>query len=112
MTHRPAERITKAKDTWLIRDEPDHSYFNQKRREMIKQMGYNVPDDYCPALIAESIQREAETLIVEVAEKFSPSMTKHKLLCAGLEKYHKYIDLIVGMCVNHPSFIMPKIPKG
>jgi len=71
-------------------------------------MGYNLPKDHCPALTAESLQRDAEHLIVEVAADYFDGITVHKLICCGLEKYHKFIDLIVGMCVNHPDFEAPK----
>ena len=32
---------------------------------------------------------------------------RHKLLCAGLDKYRQFIDLVVGLVVNAPGFKNP-----
>lgn len=65
-------------------------------------------DDHCPALMAESVVTTTEHLIVEcAAEMLKKDITIHKLLCAGLDKYKRFIDLCVGAVVNLPDFRNP-----
>ena len=76
----------------------------------------DMDDDYCPALVAESIQREAERLIVDSAAEmlgldFDGKELHHRLLCLGLDKYKQFLDLSVALVVNLPDFKNPLTGK-
>lgn len=67
---------------------------------------------YCPALCAESLQREAEWALIDAAREFFPEVTNNGLLCGtkdkgGLELRQEYLDLLVGLVVNQPGYRSP-----
>jgi len=66
----------------------------------------SMQDEYCPALVAENLQRETERLLIEVSGK-PFGMDNHKLLCAGLEKRQQWIDLVCQFVVSQPDFKNP-----
>ncbi len=70
-------------------------------------------DDYCPALVAGSVQTKAEHVVIEAAAEMmgrdDPEKFGNSLICLGLEKYHKFIDLVVGLVVNLPDFKAPNL---
>ena len=118
---RTVERITKLKDTFLMSDEDHHDYLTFVRQELVKA-GYVIKDcegepfySYCcPALSAESLKRDAEHVIIDsfagvlkAGDDFG-----HKLLCNGLDKYYKFVDLCVGLVVNLPDFQNPLTGKA
>ena len=54
---------------------------------------------YCPALVAEERQHKAAVRLIHegaplVGEEGDPEDFRHALLCAGLDKYHEFIDLL------------------
>ena len=113
-------RITSLKDTYLMSDTDHHDYLEFVRADLVKA-GYVIEDipgepiySYkCPALSAESLKRDAEHLIIDAfasALKFGDDFG-HKLICSGLEAYHKFIDLCVGMVVNMDDFKNPLTGK-
>ena len=58
--------------------------------------------DYCPALVAEHEVTKAERRICNESAKvlnmgFDGEELFDRLLCAGLEKYHKWIELVAGL---------------
>ena len=65
----------------------------------------NMPDEYCPALVAESRLSKIENMLIDASGKAlgvdsnSPGMY--------LERRKRYIDLVVGMIVNMPGFRNP-----
>ena len=78
----------------------------------LRQKGIKPADmepEYCPALVAESTQRQAEALIVEAgAAMLGEGKGFHgRLLCAGLEKYEQFVDLCCKLVVNEPGFRNP-----
>lgn len=65
--------------------------------------GYELEPGYCPALMAETAQTKAARALVDAAEPFM-EVSADQVLCAGLDKYKKYIDLLVGLCVSAPGY--------
>lgn len=66
-------------------------------------------EGFCPALVAEHTQREAEWALIAAAEEFMPGVTNDRLLCGtktegGLETRRKYLDLMIGLVVNSPGY--------
>lgn len=110
------ERITDPDKTWMLEAEEHHDYLIDLRKAM-QNAGYTIKSipgepEYsykCPALTAESLQNDAEHLIIDaVAEMIGDSDDlAHNLICAGLDKYYQFIDLAVKMVVNMPGFKNP-----
>jgi hypothetical protein len=66
-----------------------------------------MPDDHCPALVAENLERLAAQSLIESAQVVFHGLTVQKLLCAGLDKYNQYIDLLCRLVVSMPDFKAP-----
>ena len=105
---RPIERITDPKLAYLMGDE-DAAEYHAERQQRIDAMGYRLPRGHCPALCAEEVQREAESVLIGAALVFFPTCTQDSLLCAGLGKHGQYVDLLVRMIVNAPGYMAPKM---
>jgi hypothetical protein len=100
----------------MLEAEEHHDYLIDLRKAM-QNAGYTIKSipgepEYsykCPALTAESLQNDAEHLIIDaVAEMIGDSDDlAHNLICAGLDKYYQFIDLAVKMVVNMPGFKNP-----
>jgi len=111
------------KESWLMDENEFHDYLSDVRRELEKA-GYEIETQgehywnyFCPALSAESLQRDAENLVIEATARMighaKPEEMNHLLLChaPGLETRQKFIDLAVGLVVNFPGFKSP-LPLG
>jgi hypothetical protein len=78
-----------------------------------REAGYrHLSPGYCPALIAEHAETEAEWALIKAAEEFFPGVTNDKLLCGskalgGLETREKYLDLLIGLVVNREGYKAP-----
>lgn len=111
-----SERITDPDKAWMLGDEEHHDYLIDLKKAM-QDAGYTIKSipgqpEYsfnCPALTAESLQRKTEHLLVDaVAEMIGEDENLgYNLICAGLDKYHQFIDLAVKMVVNMPGFKNP-----
>jgi len=105
---KPAREITEPKHVYLCDNddllEEHYTAVNHRlRAEGLKPD--DMPDDHCPALVAEHLQMDAEHLVVEsTAEMLGEEDFLHRLICHGMDKYHKFIDLVTGMIVNMPGF--------
>jgi len=108
------KKITNPKDAWLADDSEWADYFmevnTRTRKAGLKPD--DMPDDHCPALVAEHIQMQAEQLILENAAdmmglEFDGKELNHKLLCLGLEKRQQFLDLVIKLVVNLPNFKNP-----
>ena len=113
------ERLTDHSKAWLLSDF-DSKHFYGQCEFAIRKAGYTfeqVPEGYCPALMAESLQRDAEHALILAAEEFFPGVTIDKLLCGtadmgGLETLRKFLDLLIGLVVNRPGFKNPLTGKA
>ena len=111
--HKKAEQIYDVKRMYLSEDEQTcEDVYNdveyRLRRDGIKPP--EMPDGQCPALVAESIQRDAENLIIEATGEMlgmdiDSLEIKTRLLHMG--KYYEYIDLVCKLVVNLPDFKNP-----
>ena len=109
------EIITEPCYVYLARDEEREDY-HAECQHRIKQMGYNVPEGHCPALIAEDLQLQSEWSVIESGAKMigdsNPKTFNDRLLCGtktmgGLEAGQHFLDLLVGLVVNLPGFKSP-----
>jgi len=100
-------RVTNPKDSYLMDDENATHYFERLNSIHLSEGFEDAAKGLCPALVAESLVRDAELLLIEEAEKHFPELTNHILLCAGLDKRKKYIDILIGMVVSVPDYENP-----
>lgn len=113
---RTSERITDPDKAWMLEAEEHHNYLIDLRKAL-QGAGYTIKSiqgepEYsynCPALMAEGLQMDAEHLLIEATAEMIGEKDDlvHNLICAGLDKYHQFIDLVVGMIVNMPGFRNP-----
>lgn len=102
------QRITDPTKAWHMDDRYSkevYAEYDKRNREA----GYKLKPGHCPALIAEGLQVTAEHNLVIAASEFFPEVTIDRLLCAGLDKYRKFIDLTIRLAVNAPGYKQPKI---
>jgi len=117
------ERITEPDDAWRLSD-VDHTDYLLYERHKLEEAGYKIDDppgaDYKhPALVARSLQRDAELLLITTTLKMlkidiPPKAFNNRLLCQpdGLAKRQQFIDLIVKMVLALPDYTPPTIGEG
>ena len=113
---RTSERITDPGKAWMMEAKEHHDYLIDLRKAL-QDAGYtikSIPDEAeysysCPALMAEGLQRDAEHLLIDATAAMigEKDDLRHNLICAGMDKYHQFIDLAVKMVVNMPGFRNP-----
>jgi hypothetical protein len=111
-TDETGKPVTEPKYDWTMGDDQFPGYL-AKLEAKVKEAGHNVPKDQCPALIAESLQNQAEWAVIEAAEPFF-GVTNSQLLCGtktedGLTTQRKYLDLCIGLVVNFPGYEKPSL---
>jgi hypothetical protein len=84
--------------TYLM-DDGDHKSFLERRNARIKELGYDVPEDFCPASMAEDALCKAEGALLKATSGLSPEL--HLLRTGGLygknrEKAIKLICQLMG----------------
>jgi len=112
---RTDERITEPGKVWLTDlESPQYKEHQAETNKRLRAAGLkpdSMPDNHCPACVAECLQSDAEHLLIhcaaEMLEAGDGKEFHHKLLCAGMEKYRKFIDLICGLVVNLPGYCNP-----
>ena len=101
-------QIFKSSDLYLCSNDNICQDFYNEADYRLRKAGLKPDDmlkDYCPALVAEHLQMDAEHLVIEsTAEMLGEEDFLHRLLCNGMDKYHKFINLVTGMIVNMPNF--------
>lgn len=119
------QRITEPKQSYLMHDDDFKKYASAVRRELERE-GYKIKQgnnrdgslsedswNYrCPALVAESLQRQAERVLVEAAASvlnFGEEFTFDKLVCAGMDKLRAFIDLTCRFVVGLPEYKRPEL---
>ena len=110
-----SEPITDPKEVYLCEDaaQLEDYYAESDKRE--RAAGFKPADmekEYCPALVAENIQMEAEHLMLDTfAEliKFEGGgkLFRHRLLCRGMDEYNRAKDLCIKIVVNMPGYKNP-----
>lgn len=82
-------------------DEEQLNEFLAVRQHFVDSLKINgLGEGCCPALVAENLQRQCERNLIESAHEFF-GVTLNNLICAGLDKYDKYIELLVGMTLAY-----------
>lgn len=115
-------RILDPEKAWLMNDVDAPRYY-AKLSEIHLDNGFeDAAKGYCPALVAENLQLEAEWALIKAAEKFFPGIDNNRLLNGihredgswecGLDVRKKYLDLLIGMVVNYPGYKQPLARMG
>jgi hypothetical protein len=109
-------RIEDPEKAYLLSDEEHADYLIDLKHALIKA-GYEIksikgePESsyHCPALTAEHLQTKTEHIVIDSMAEFlkEEENFRHRLLCSGLEKYNKFLDLSVKFVVNSPDFKNP-----
>lgn len=107
------EDITDPKLVYLCTNQDLLDDYYAESNKRLRERGIKppeMPDSYCPALVAEDVLRTAEHVLVEAAEPvFGVSLDQ---ITCYLDKYHQYIDLLCGLVVNLPDFKNPLTGEG
>lgn len=98
--------ITKPEHTWRM-GESFWKDYHADRQARIDAMGYKLPRDHCPALVAEGVQRRAERLLLTSAARWIGHLHPDGLYSCELHK--RALKLVLGLVVNHPGFEAPKL---
>ena len=116
-----AERVTDPKDYWLMCTEELHEFLTCCREEWEK-LGYVIkssgpePWEYCcPALVAESTEREAARLVVEVGLEETVPPEFRETLKKGMQligPFREMLDLICGLVVKKQKIDVNSVLRG
>jgi hypothetical protein len=96
------ERVTEPRLSYLMGDE-DAEHFLARRDAEIRAAGFNPPEGYCPALMAQHEHIKAERALIDAAEPFFG--VSNDILWG--ENRTKWLDLLLKLVVNHPSYTPP-----
>ena len=115
MKMRETAPITDPKSVYLCDDAAQlEDYYAEcdKRERAARLKPADMAKEHCPALVAESAQREAEHLMLDCfAEliKFEGGgkLFRHRLLCRGLDEFKRAKDLCIKIVVNMPGYKSP-----
>lgn len=107
-------RIDDPKYIYLASDADAEFFFaecNQREREEGVKPA-DMPDECCPALVAESLLCDAEKAVAKAAAEMlgeDEGEFLHKLFCSGMKNYHKFTDLTARLVTNLPDFVAPEV---
>lgn len=109
------DQILTSSDLYLTNDDGARQDFYDEADKRTRAAGLkpdDMPRDFCPALVAEQLRRDAERrIILAVAGSLTKEQTPEEffngLLCLGIDKFRRFIDLVIGLVVNLPDFKNP-----
>lgn len=84
-------------ELYLIFDE-DMTDLMIKANYEYQKAGFKIELNYCPLLVAESTEREAKRLLIDIMQPVT-GMTTDNVLCSknGLENYKKLVELTLRL---------------
>ncbi len=112
---REEKNITKPSEAWQCTDENLIAEYYAETNHRLKKVGIkpaDMPDDHCPALVAENIQLKTERRIFDNAAEMlkldvDGQELNNGLLTLGKGNRKKFLDLVVGLVVALPGFKSP-----
>ncbi len=86
--------ITDPKHTYLMNNTDFQAYLKRCNEERIKAKLKVESEEFCPLLVAEHLQSQAEHAFIEAMEPIT-HLTPDRVLCSknGLENYRKLLDI-------------------
>jgi len=110
----PPRAITEPKHTYLCTDEAQlEDYYAEcdKREREAGLKPETMEKDYCPALVARSMQSNTERLVIECGMRML-GIDDIRITAIYGEKRRRFIDLLVRLVVNMPDFKNPMTGKA
>lgn len=109
------ERITEPGLDWLMSEERFAEYHLQIRK-VERERGVkpdDMPDEHCPACVAETVLMQAERLLIDIAWPLisEDGNERGKGMLYG-EKRKLFLDLICSMVINRPGYKNPLTGKA
>jgi len=75
----------------------DVKLYCEEMKKFHQEKGFKLDNpDHCPLLVAESLQREVNRHAVDFFEPYF-GLNSDKLLCAGLDEFKKFIELLMSI---------------
>lgn len=111
---RAGEPITKGNDLYLAGDDQDAEIqdFYAETNKRLRAQGIkpaDMDDDHCPALVAHHAQIAAESALINASGEPLGVSTDNLW---SMEKRAQWIELVVGLIVNHTDFKNPLTGEG
>lgn len=103
-------QILKSGDLYLCsNDDLCQDFYDEANHRLrkLKIKPDDMPNEHCPALVAEEIQRNTRRLLIEIAEQETfHGLTFEKLICSqdAIGNLDKYIDLLCGLVCSLPDW--------
>jgi hypothetical protein len=94
----PADYISNLKHTYMLTDEDAKHYYKRCNEERIKAKLHVDSEEYCPLLVAEHLQRDAEHALIDVM--FPITHISREMIWNGsnaLEHLKKLLDLTLRL---------------
>lgn len=104
----PRYRVTEPKDSWLMEEDDAQRYYAKLNAIHLAAGFEDAAKGYCPALVAENLQVQAENVLLESASEELGNKIGSDIYG---ENRKKMLDLIVGLVVNFPGYVPPEMPK-
>lgn len=95
--------ILEPQQTWMLGDEDARAYYDRLHPLHLAH-GFDVKPDYCPLLMAEADQSDAERLVLNAAQ-YITGLEPHEFMHpangrTGMENYHHATELVVGLVLS------------
>ena len=99
--------ITNPKHSYLMNNTDFKIYLKRCNEERIKAKLHVENEEYCPLLVAEDLQRQAERAFIDIMEPIT-HLSADRVLCSkdGLDNYKKLIDISLRLLA---SFVNNKL---
>ena len=107
---RTDEKITDPKHTYLATEVHFRDY-QEECNHRLRKLGIkpdDMPDEHCPALVAEHLQVQAEWLLLEYGWNAIGGADNGWKNLYGPER-EKFLDLMCKIVVNHPKYKAVKV---
>lgn len=96
------KRITENQWSWMIADDNESKKFIDLVDQANRAAGWDGPEGYCPALVAEDEERKAVVELVNAAEPLT-TIQYRGLLNLGPKKLKEYVDNLISLYVSFPG---------
>lgn len=103
-------RILDPKHKHLMDDADSQRYFAKLNEIHLAEGFAKAADGFCPALVAESLQRKAERALIDASGKYVDGMSADRMALRP-DMWDKAVDLLIGMVVNQTGYKNPLTGK-
>lgn len=104
----PGETVQRREDIYLTDEEEKAATYHTECARAHREHGFTGPTGYCPALIAEDLQREAE---YELLKSGSEVVGLDHVPC-NIDDRKKFLKILIGLCLCVPDSDKTDSPKN